>query len=195
MSTPATDKASLRRETIARRAAADAQWRAQASAQIAQHALKLPELERARNVALYAAKGAEVATDSLIAAVIQRVGAVLLPRVTEAGELEFRRVESFPSGLVTGSFGILEPDPERHSIRVPVAEIDVIFLPGSAFDSHGGRIGYGKGHYDKFLASPHSATKFGLCFALQLVDRIPTEAHDVALDGVITENGVIRAHS
>lgn len=192
MSTPAPDKASLRREMIARRAATENAWRSQASSKIEKYALALPEMLTARNVAVYATKGAEVETADLIAGVIQRVGGVLLPRITDAGDLEFRRVEAFPLGLIRGAFGILEPDPSLNSPVVALAQIDLMFLPGAVFDAHGGRIGYGKGHYDKFLAPPHFAKKFGLCFALQLTDRIPTQAHDVSLDGVITENGVIR---
>lgn len=87
--------------------------------------------------------------------------------------------------LVPGAFGILEP--HRDSPVVPLSEIDAIICPGLAFDSKGGRLGRGKGFYDRLLAKVRPDTiKIGICFAEQLVSDTFPEAHDIAMDEVIT---------
>lgn len=86
--------------------------------------------------------------------------------------------------LTAGSFGILEP--AEGSPEIPVEEIDAFICPGLAFDSHGGRLGRGRGFYDRLLAQARpDAHKIGICFDFQLVPDTFPEAHDVAMDAVI----------
>ena len=88
--------------------------------------------------------------------------------------------------LKKGAFGILEPTtvkPARES------DIDAVLVPGLAFDKNGGRMGFGKGYYDRFLEKT-DAVKIALCYDFQLSDQIPTEPHDVPMDIIITESGV-----
>jgi len=91
------------------------------------------------------------------------------------------------SDMQTGAFGISEP---KAQIPVPEEEIDVILVPGIAFDKKGGRIGFGKGYYDRLL-SRTKAVKIGLCHAVQLVEDTFCEPHDVRMDYVITESELI----
>ena len=84
--------------------------------------------------------------------------------------------------LVPGKFGVLEAPPKAH--HIPPEEVDLVLVPGMAFDEECYRLGRGRGFYDRWLlALP--GLKLGLGFDHQLIDRVPREAHDVKLDGVI----------
>jgi len=112
--------------------------------------------------------------------------AVALPRV------QGDRMEMFVTGsreeLVPGAFGVLEPSDS--AVPMEPSAIDVILVPGLAFDRSGGRLGRGKGYYDKYLAGA-SGLKVGVCFDEQIVGTIPHEAHDRAMDAVVTPSGII----
>lgn len=86
--------------------------------------------------------------------------------------------------LTTGSFGIREP--AEGSLEIPLEEIDAFLCPGLAFDRNGGRLGRGRGFYDRLLAQAREdALKIGLCHGFQMVEDTFAEAHDVRMDEVI----------
>ena len=96
--------------------------------------------------------------------------------------------------LAEGTFAILEPRPElrdRPERRVDVAEVDLVVVPGVAFDARGGRLGHGQGYYDRLLkhARP-DATLVALAFECQMFAEIPVGPRDVVVDWVITEEHV-----
>jgi 5-formyltetrahydrofolate cyclo-ligase len=110
------------------------------------------------------------------------------PRVT-GDHLVFHLVIHADRELVPGVFGILEPSPELPEI--PVAEIDAFLCPGLAFDLHGGRLGRGKGFYDRMLAHARpDALKTGVCFPCQIVADTHSEAHDMRMDEVVCGESV-----
>ena len=76
-------------------------------------------------------------------------------------------------------------------MKIAHKNIDLVLVPGIVFDHEGHRIGYGFGHYDKFLRKVPKATKIGLAFDFQVVDKIPREMHDVPVDMVVTEKGIV----
>ena len=90
--------------------------------------------------------------------------------------------------------GVLEPKQElrgRADRRIDPTELDLIVAPGLAFDRRGGRLGYGKGYYDRFLHQIRGdATKLAVCFECQLFPEIPVLPHDVRMDLVVTENAI-----
>jgi 5-formyltetrahydrofolate cyclo-ligase len=93
--------------------------------------------------------------------------------------------------LVPGYYNIPEPDPKK-SLRLEPGEIDAAVIPGSVFDIHGGRLGYGGGYYDRFLLTDApQAMRIGLAFELQIVDKVPLEPHDEPLDILITEKRIV----
>jgi 5-formyltetrahydrofolate cyclo-ligase len=177
---------------------ADAVRAAQAAAA---HALALPELAAARTVALYAGLGSELDPAPLAAALAGRGVALAYPRVV-AGDrcLAFHRLSidraagasavAVDRGLQPGSFGIREPD--SGAPEVPLAAIDLFVLPGIGFDRRGGRLGWGRGHYDATLALVPSALRVGYGYGCQLVDEIPVDELDLPLDILITEDGIHR---
>ena len=107
-----------------------------------------------------------------------------LPRVNGA-DLELLPYNE--SRLEIGSFHIEEPSGDE---VVPVDEIEMIVVPGVAFDRKGNRLGRGKGFYDRLLRSAR-AVKIGVGYEFQLVDELPAEPHDVPMDIVITEHTTI----
>lgn len=106
---------------------------------------------------------------------------VALPRV--AGEFLVMHWVGSPQTLIKGRFGILEP-PASDPVAAPTA-LDLILVPGVAFDRAGGRLGRGRGYYDRFLAAT-SAIKVGVCFEERLVPEVPCEAHDIRMDAILT---------
>lgn len=148
----------------------------------------LPVFVSARVVALYRAIDNEVETAGLISAAQQSGKVVVLPAVCDGG-MQFRKVGS-ELPLEVGAFGIPEPSPD--SPVVDIGSIDLVVVPGIAFDLEGRRIGYGKGYYDRvFHAWEGSGHLLGLCYDFQLVDRIISEPHDVEMDLILTEKRLI----
>lgn len=92
--------------------------------------------------------------------------------------------------LALGSFHIEEPTGNE---TVSIDDIELIVTPGVAYDRRGGRLGRGKGYYDRLLAGSR-AVKIGVGYDFQLVDEIPQESHDVRMDAIITESGYIVVH-
>jgi 5-formyltetrahydrofolate cyclo-ligase len=107
----------------------------------------------------------------------------LYPKI-DGDSLHFHAVKNPYRDLQPGAFGIQEPLPCLPEI--PVDRIDAFFCPGLAFDGHGGRLGRGRGFYDRMLAQARpDALKVGVCFPRQLVSDTFPEAHDVRMDELV----------
>lgn len=114
---------------------------------------------------------------------------VLVPRIDGIIDLSLHDLD--PGTLVPHRFGFLEPPPS--SRPVPFDHLDVILVPGLAFDRHGNRLGRGAGMYDVLLSRiPRGVTKVGVANDAAFVDGLPVEAHDQRVDWVATESGVHR---
>jgi 5-formyltetrahydrofolate cyclo-ligase len=170
------------------------------AAQAAAHLATLEPFRSARRVALYLAKGSEVCTSALSLKAEAQGTLTCFPRVTAAGQpLDFHDVASTLE-LRPGPFGLREPDPARGP-AVPLSDVDLFVVPGLAFDDRGGRLGWGKGHYDRTLQladrlrdeqrRPHPIC-FGLAYDFQVVDRVPMGSADRFMDLVVTEVGAYR---
>lgn len=141
------------------------------------------EFKSARVIGAYHAFGSEVRTDLIIEQAEALGKKVALPSV-EGGSIVFYELSS-RKYLVKGRFGIMEPLPYG-----TVDRIDLMVVPGIAFDRQGYRLGYGKGYYDRFL-SGRQTFSVGLGYSLQLVDSLPRGVHDERLDAIATEDGMI----
>ena len=104
----------------------------------------------------------------------------------ESGTLSLSYINSMDD-MEKGAYGILEPKTVRTADE---NNIDVILVPGLAFDRNGGRMGFGKGYYDRLLEN-NKAVKIGLCYDFQILEKIPTESHDVPMNFVITEKEIL----
>jgi len=182
-------KHATRRSLLARRDALTERERAERSARIAAtaHALLVDRVAPGATIALYAAKGSEVDPTALDATLRAAGFVVAYPRVVDdARELVFHAVSL--DELVPARFGLREP--RADAPVVPLAAIAAYVVPGLAFDRAGGRVGWGRGHYDATFAQAIAALRVGLAFECQLVERVPREAHDVLLQALVTEAAV-----
>lgn len=97
-------------------------------------------------------------------------------------------LSSDPSQMQRNALGVLEPRPPYRFI--PLEALGCVLIPGVAFDTLGGRLGFGKGYYDRFLALlPETTYRCGLAFSLQMVPCVPQDPHDIRMHGMITEQG------
>jgi 5-formyltetrahydrofolate cyclo-ligase len=183
----------LRQETLRLREALPLTLRHEKSAAIAKLVLGLPGRAQAQTIFTYVNFRSEVETTELIAAwlaVGKRVGVPLT--LTTAARLVIYQITNPEQDLRPGYCQIPEPDPRR-LLPVNPADIEVIILPGSVFDTGGGRLGYGGGYYDRFISqeAPH-AIRIGLAFALQVTTAdLPLLAHDQRIHTLVTEEGVL----
>lgn len=145
---------------------------------------------RAETLALYSPINDEVATAQIFAAARELNKRLCYSRVV-GDELEFIEVCAV-NELVPGAFGVAEPVTGK---KISIAELDLVVVPGVAFDLRGHRLGYGRGFYDRQLTGKAAATvAVGLCFEIQLCELLPTEVHDQALDYIATETRFIPCH-
>jgi 5-formyltetrahydrofolate cyclo-ligase len=187
---PSDQKRYLRTEALARR---DSQPDKDAlSRTIGERLLSLPAYQQAKTVLFYVDVRSEVRTRWVLPRVLESGNCLVVPYCVgrELALFHLRNV----SELVPGRFGILEPDPvlrgDPHR-RVGADQLDLLIVPGVAFDQFGGRMGHGHGFYDRLLAKIRPGIpKIGLAFECQIVPAVPTEPHDVPLDAVITETAV-----
>lgn len=135
----------------------------------------------ARTIAVFAALPGEVDLTAIVSRHDDRKWAY--PRVN-GEELDFYHVKNPITDLQPGHFGIREPSVELPLIAL--AEIDAFLCPGLAFDSRGGRLGRGRGFYDRTLAQARpQALKVGICFQWQIVPDTFPQAHDIPMDKLI----------
>jgi len=133
----------------------------------------------------------EVRTDLIINHCLLHNKKVYVPIcIPETHEICISRITDLDE-LQSGHFGIREPKSEY--IRLSDSTlIDLVLVPGVAFDSSGNRIGFGAGYYDRFMKrlSPN-AVKAALAYSFQVVDMIPSDEYDIPADYIITEKGTI----
>lgn len=147
--------------------------------------VSLREIKEARNVLLFLSLPNEPDTDELIAKLYAQGKNIFVPVVR--GE-EFV-ISAFAPGdpVKRGSFGIREPQGDTESDVVP----DVAVVPMVAFDGSFTRLGHGKGYYDRYLAGK-DIVKIGVCYASRKFKEIPRDPNDVAMDVIVTEEGILK---
>lgn len=146
--------------------------------------LALPQVERARTLFLFwGMPGREPETGRLAAELCRQGKQVGLPRMTPGRGMEVRLYRpEIP--LVSAAFGILEPG-EDCPLLEP-GELDLVLVPALCYDRQGCRLGFGGGYYDRWLTH-YSGLRVGLCRERVLQEHLPTEAHDLGVHRVITE--------
>lgn len=191
-----TRKQALRQRIIAARDELTPTLQARLSREIIRQLCGLAAYRTARTVLGYLNFGSELESELWVRQALADGKRVLLPRVNKAGNhLELFEVGDLGSDVAPGAFGIHEPIIERCRHFEALDEIDLILLPGVAFDRMGGRLGYGGGFFDKLLAHlPHRPVLIAGAFALQVVKEIPQEPTDCKIDWLVTENETIRCN-
>ncbi|NPB05253.1 MAG: 5-formyltetrahydrofolate cyclo-ligase [Aquificae bacterium] len=179
-------KEHLRRELIERRRRLPEEERRRQSASIVERLKKLPAFKRAKTVLLYYPLGGEVDLRPLLEELLKDPKKVLLlPKTTVDGRMVAVEVND-KAVLKKGRHGVVEPLGGR--IFKP-EKVDLVVVPGVAFDERGCRLGRGGGFYDRFLPRV-KGFKVGVAYDFQLLKEVPCEEHDAPLDAVITPTKV-----
>ena len=154
----------------------------------------LPEFAAGGCVMAYLDVRAEVRTRHFLPTLLDCGKRIVVPYCVE-DSLELFLLENMDE-LAIGMYKILEPKPELRALagkQVDVAQLDLIMVPGVAFDRRGARMGHGFGYYDKLLEHARRDTPLvALAFECQMFPEIPTQAHDVFMDKIVTERAIYR---
>jgi 5-formyltetrahydrofolate cyclo-ligase len=153
--------------------------------------ISIEEYQRSKSLGVYYPIGSEVQTFELIKHSLNNNKIVSLPKITDSMTIEFFKIieDSFEKiSFRKGRYGIFEPSISTDTID----KIDMLIIPGIAFDLNGNRIGYGKGYYDRFLSSKKSKYNIGLAYEIQVLNNIPNNELDVPVDIIVTEKRIIR---
>ena len=150
----------------------------------------LSQFKDAKLIMSYIQFSNEVRTEGIITKALQMQKRVCVPVCeVQAKTIIPGEIRNYPGDLQCGAYGIMEP-----CILKPakLEEIDLVLVPGLAFDIHGNRLGYGGGYYDRFLTRLRSeATAIALAFEMQILENVFPEEHDAPLDYIITEERLI----
>ncbi|MFM8471580.1 MAG: 5-formyltetrahydrofolate cyclo-ligase [Limisphaerales bacterium] len=184
MTSPADTKVALRAQLRAELKALAATDRAFASAELCARVRTSSAWQSARAVLLFFPVASEPDIAPLLADALAAGKLMALPRfnATSAG-YEPAQITNPARELVVGPFQVREPAAECSV--VDLNRLDLVLVPGLGFDARGGRLGRGKGHYDRLLAG-FAGMKVGVAFDFQIAPEVPREPHDIALDAVVT---------
>ena len=185
-STITAEKAALRTKIRAALRSLSPEQRRESDRALLDRFLALPQVADAHTLLLYHGLGTEPDTARLLEPLWALGKRVCLPRCLPGNEMEARVVRR-ETVLVPHPWGMLEP-----GLDCPLAgpaDIDLVLVPGLAFDRSGGRLGQGGGFYDRWLAG-FSGLTVALCRGLVLLDQVPRESHDRRVDLVVTEDAV-----
>ena len=179
---------------VARRDAIPESERARLAAKLTERLTQLPEYADARSVLATMSIGSEWSTRAFIERARADGKAIVLPRIGGSPRhLELYTVADLQSDLVPGVWDIPEPDPARCP-RIRLDQVDFALVPALAVDRGGFRLGYGAGYFDRLLAGrkarPWCVTALPRAFVME---RLPHESHDVAVDRVLDERGLLCA--
>jgi len=157
------------------------------SEDIKRRLIKLKSFQEARSIALYYPIRNEVGTQGIFKIAKELGKGVHFPLVY-GSSLEFLKINDLAE-LKIGRFGV--PEPSHFSPRVEIENIDLIVIPGIAFDRFGARIGYGKGYFDRTISKIDIKKRVGLAYDLQVVESVPLERYDERVGLIVTETGAI----
>jgi len=161
------------------------------SVKVLKNLRKIKEDVNGLNYLVYIDIKGEVSTEPVIRDILDRGKNVYVPiSVVKTTEILVSKLDNLED-LEVSTYGIREPKKDKVSLVHP-SILDVIIVPGVAFDIKGYRIGYGKGYYDRFLSSlSHTYTTIGLAYDFQVIDEISMDERDVPFDYVVTDKRII----
>lgn len=181
------EKAGLREEAARLIAALSEDERGEKSQAACERLGRVPEVRDANTILLYAPLPDELDVWPALRTLRDAGKRIVLPKCRpQERELICIEVADLKSDLVRGSFDILEP---RSDDGIDMGELDAIIVPARAFDREANRLGRGAGYYDRLLGKMQlDAFTCGIAFDCQIFEAVPTAAHDIPLDAVVTES-------
>jgi 5-formyltetrahydrofolate cyclo-ligase len=184
-------KKAVRQAALLRRDALSDGERRERSTVIAYLLSSLDEVREAQTLMAYASFRSEVDTSQFMTWCLQHGKRLALPRVAGARAMDTCLVHDLDADLESGAWGI--PEPSARLSRLSPGEIDIVIVPGVAFDRKGGRLGYGGGYHDKYMMGLRARVRrIAVAFEAQVEDVVPRGAHDLTMDVLVTEEGVLQ---
>jgi len=182
-----SNKITIRKEILSQLYSHSDEEKKQKSLLIEDKLFSLELFKKAHVVMFYVSRNEEVDTHRMIRKVLKIGKKVVVPySESKTNQIIASELKDPDKDLEVGPYGIFQPS-TRKLKEIPVGEIDLVIVPGVAFDENNNRLGRGKGYYDKFLKKMQSRTvTIGLCFDFQLIRNLPTEAHDLPVSCVVT---------
>ncbi|MBW2269329.1 MAG: 5-formyltetrahydrofolate cyclo-ligase [Deltaproteobacteria bacterium] len=185
----AQQKHALRQRIAERRRAVSMADASRAGGAVAAALLACPAVREARSIGLYAALPDELPTLPAFRALAGPRRSLALPSPGPGRVLAFRVAGQWEA-LVRGRWGVLAPPQDAPGIAVD--RLDVVLLPGVAFDAEGNRLGRGGGYYDAtFPPGAAGPLLIGLAWSFQLVDAVPHGSRDRRVDAIVSEDGCV----
>jgi len=186
------DKASLRKEILSKRDSIPPAVKKAKDRAIEDHLVQFPEFTSAKTIFFFASFRSEVNTFGMIQRALDEGRRAVLPRV-EGQDLGLYEVRSLDE-LVPGYMKIPEPSVLTDERKITINDVDLIIVPGAAFDEAGNRVGYGGGFYDRLLAGLQKPVPvIAVCYEEQIVPAVPAEPHDIGISVILTDTRVVRA--
>jgi len=176
-------KSNLRKDCRQIRQALDSVFRAQAGQAICEQIAGWTVFQKAQVVLSYMPVKSEVDLRPLFE--LHPEKRWVLPRILPDHGLRFHPYD--PQRLVFHSFGMAEPDPELPIVSTQ--EIELVLVPGLAYDRQGWRLGYGGGYFDRFLKEFHG-TSLGVVYEALLLEELPRDEHDMPMQWLVTEKKI-----
>jgi 5-formyltetrahydrofolate cyclo-ligase len=142
-------------------------------------------------IGAYYPKGSEVNTQNILSKVLEGQKILALPAIVGDNIFFYKisNMKDLRDQLILSKYGIKEPSPSSTEV---IYDIDVIIVPGIAFDRNGYRLGYGRGYYDRYLQNKKCVFSLGLAFEIQLLDNdLPHEHFDQKVNAVVTEEKIM----
>ena len=180
------NKAQIRKNMMAKRWALTSAYVSDQSDRVYERLVSLKEVCRAEKVMTYSHFSNEIKTGKLAGWLLFNKKHVFLP-VVDGDILLVADMSS--TCFEMNDFGIAQPE-KATACMIEPEELDLVIVPGLAFDKKGNRIGFGKGFYDELLLKTPNAIKIALAYDFQIVDEIPCEEHDIKMDLVVTPKKV-----
>ena len=163
------------------------------SERIKEQVFHLDEFKEAKTILFYVSYENEVYTHEMIKEILEVKKQVVVPKTDMNKRTILCSSLTKWDDLLAGAYNILEPRQECLN-EVSPESIDLIIMPGIAFDCQGNRIGHGMGYYDRLLKKKMNAHRLGLAFEFQIVENIPTEPHDIKVEKIVTEKRIITCY-
>ncbi len=149
------------------------------------HLARWPLFQQSHTVLAYLAFRNEISLQPLLDGYPEKIWAI--PRTLPAGRMTIHRYQN--DGLIRHPWGMLEPSADTDT--VPLQKIELILVPGVAFDLRGGRLGFGGGYYDRLLPQLN-APRVGIAYPGNIIPSVPTNEHDGRMDWLVRPEGVVK---
>ena len=185
------EKARIRRVVLGVRDAIAPETRAAKNSLTKERLLALPRFLHARVIFFFASFRSEVSTGPLMEESLKRGKRVVVPRVDrDSKSLKLYEITAL-SELVPGYMGIPEPEVSEERRR-DINDADLVIMPGAAFDTHGNRLGYGGGYYDRLLSGlVKNIPLIAIAYEEQIIESVPVGPHDIRVHVIVTDSRTI----